>query len=53
MVMRRLGMTHDEADDFDHPRLEPDHRLSRHVLYRARRSEFGEFSQEGAGTIVR
>ena len=22
-VMRRIGMTHDEADDFDHPRLPP------------------------------
>ena len=31
-VMRRIGMTHDPADDFD-PRL-PDHRLHRHVLYR-------------------
>ncbi|MBA9002086.1 GNAT family N-acetyltransferase [Thermomonospora cellulosilytica] len=34
-VMRRLGMTHDPADDFDHPRLPPGHRLRRHVLYRA------------------
>jgi RimJ/RimL family protein N-acetyltransferase len=33
-VMERLGMTHDPADDFDHPRLEPGHRLRRHVLYR-------------------
>jgi RimJ/RimL family protein N-acetyltransferase len=30
-VMERLGMTHDPADDFDHPML-PDRR--RHVLYR-------------------
>jgi ribosomal-protein-alanine N-acetyltransferase len=30
-VMERLGMTHDPADDFDHPML-PDCR--RHVLYR-------------------
>ena len=38
-VMERLGMTHDPAEDFDHPRLvhEPDHPLRRHVLYRARR----------------
>jgi RimJ/RimL family protein N-acetyltransferase len=36
-VMQRLGMTHDPAEDFDHPRLEPDHRLYRHVLYRLRR----------------
>ena len=33
-VMQRIGMTHDEADDFDHPRLPPGHRLRRHVLYR-------------------
>jgi len=24
-------------DDFDHPRIEPGHRLSRHVLYRKKR----------------
>jgi ribosomal-protein-alanine N-acetyltransferase len=35
-VMRRIGMTHDPADDFDHPRFPADHRLSRHVLYRLR-----------------
>jgi RimJ/RimL family protein N-acetyltransferase len=33
-VMRRIGMTHDPADDFDHPRLPPGHHLRRHVLYR-------------------
>lgn len=32
-VMRRLGMTHDPADDFDHPRVD-DARLRRHVLFR-------------------
>jgi ribosomal-protein-alanine N-acetyltransferase len=36
-VMRRIGMTHDPADDFDHPRLPPGDRLQRHVLYRAAR----------------
>jgi ribosomal-protein-alanine N-acetyltransferase len=35
-VMGRLGMTHDAADDFDHPRLQAGHPLRRHVLYRAR-----------------
>jgi RimJ/RimL family protein N-acetyltransferase len=34
-VMRRLGMTHDPADDFDHPAL-ADGPLRRHVLYRIR-----------------
>ena len=36
-VMEKLGMTHDPADDFDHPSLAPGHRLRRHVLYRIRR----------------
>ncbi|MDA8288038.1 MAG: GNAT family protein, partial [Actinomycetota bacterium] len=33
-VMRRLGMTHAPADDFDHPGLPAGHPLRRHVLYR-------------------
>ena len=33
-VMERLGMNHDPDDDFNHPELAPEHRLSRHVLYR-------------------
>ena len=33
-VMEKIGMTHNPADDFDHPRLPTNHRLSRHVLYR-------------------
>jgi RimJ/RimL family protein N-acetyltransferase len=33
-VMRRIGMTHDPADDFDHPLVEEGHRLQRHVLWR-------------------
>ena len=33
-VMRRLGMTHNAADDFDHPNLPAGNRLRRHVLYR-------------------
>jgi RimJ/RimL family protein N-acetyltransferase len=32
-VMRRLGMTRDPAEDFDHPRVD-DERLRRHVLFR-------------------
>lgn len=35
-VMERLGMSRDEADDFDHPALPEGHRLRRHVLYRLR-----------------
>ena len=37
-VMEKIGMTHDPADDFDHPLLPEGHRLRRHVLYRARRT---------------
>ena len=33
-VMEKLGMTHDVADDFDHPHLPDGHTLRRHVLYR-------------------
>ncbi len=36
-VMRRIGMTHDPADDFDHPRLPAGHRLRPHVLFRITR----------------
>jgi RimJ/RimL family protein N-acetyltransferase len=35
-VMEKLGLTHDPADDFDHPLLPEGHRLRRHVLYRIR-----------------
>lgn len=33
-VMRRLGMTHEHADDFDHPEIEAGSPLRHHVLYR-------------------
>jgi ribosomal-protein-alanine N-acetyltransferase len=33
-VMQRIGMTHDPADDFEHPRLAEGHPLRRHVLCR-------------------
>lgn len=33
-VMRRLGMTRDPGEDFDHPALPAGHPLRRHVLYR-------------------
>ena len=36
-VMDRLGMTHDAADDFEHPLLPHDDPLRPHVLYRLRR----------------
>ena len=39
-VMRRLGMQHESADDFDHPLLPAGHPLPRHVLYRLPRSHW-------------
>ena len=33
-VMEKLGMIHDPAGDFDHPRISEGHPLRRHVLYR-------------------
>ena len=38
-VMERIGMRHDPADDFDHPRL-PGSPHQRHVLYRLPRSRW-------------
>ncbi|QDT54727.1 ribosomal-protein-S5-alanine N-acetyltransferase [Caulifigura coniformis] len=35
-VMEKIGMTRDEAGDFEHPRLAPGHPLRSHVLYRCR-----------------
>jgi RimJ/RimL family protein N-acetyltransferase len=39
-VMEKLGMSHDPADDFDHPRLPEGHPLRRHVLYRLSREQW-------------
>lgn len=36
-VMRKIGMIHDPARDFDHPRLAAEHPLRRHVLFAAAR----------------
>jgi RimJ/RimL family protein N-acetyltransferase len=36
-VMERIGMSHDPADDFDHPSLPAGHPQRRHVLYRVGR----------------
>jgi RimJ/RimL family protein N-acetyltransferase len=35
-VMEKLGMSHNPADDFEHPNLPEGHPLRRHVLYRRR-----------------
>ncbi len=39
-VMERIDMTHDAADDFDHPRLAEGHPWRRHVLYRISRARW-------------
>ena len=39
-VMERLGLSHDPADDFDHPALAPASPLRAHVLYRISREEW-------------
>jgi RimJ/RimL family protein N-acetyltransferase len=38
-VMEKLGMTHNPADDFDHPLLPEGHPLRRHVLYRLKQAD--------------
>ncbi|GGF56043.1 acetyltransferase [Azorhizobium oxalatiphilum] len=47
-VMRRLGMSHDPAEDFDHPSVPPGHRLRRHVLYRLSRETFMAAAEDTA-----
>ena len=39
-VMERLGMSHDPADDFEHPRVPVGHPLRPHVLYRLSHSDW-------------
>lgn len=39
-VMQRIGMTHDPADDFDHPNVAPGTPWHRHVLYRLSAAEW-------------
>lgn len=41
-VMEKLGMTHHERDDFEHPSLPEGHSLRRHVLYRKTAPEQSE-----------
>ena len=39
-VMEKIGLQHNENDDFDHPKLDDDSPLKRHVLYRLRREKY-------------
>ncbi len=36
--MEKIGMQRDVNGDFAHPKLSPDHKLSKHVLYRIKRT---------------
>ena len=51
-VMRRLGMTRDARDDFDHPRIAAGSPLRPHVLYRIGRTAH-EASRRAIGTEIR
>ena len=39
-VMQKIGLQHNEADDFDHPKLDDTSPLKRHVLYRLSREKY-------------
>ncbi len=47
-VMKRIGLTHDVSDDFDHPKLAEVHPLRRHVLYRLSAGDWA--AKTGAGS---
>ena len=47
-VMERIGMTHDPADDFDHPNIAVGSPLRRHVLYRLSRERWLATREAGA-----
>ena len=42
--MQKIGLQHNEADDFDHPKLEDESPLKRHVLYRLSREKYTQGS---------
>ncbi len=41
-VMQKIGLQHNADDDFDHPKLDDNSPLQRHVLYRLSRDQFLE-----------
>jgi len=38
--MEKIGLNHNPKDDFDHPKLDEDNPLKRHVLYRLARINY-------------
>ena len=51
-VMQRLGMSHDPADDFEHPRVPAGHPLRLHVLYRLSRADWAVSRAAVSSTMV-
>jgi RimJ/RimL family protein N-acetyltransferase len=47
-VMTRLGMERDDDGDFDHPKIDAQHPLRRHVLYRLSRDAWQRLATPGA-----
>lgn len=45
-VMKRLGFTHNAADDFEHPRVEEGSKFKHHVLYRLPVARYRELSMQ-------
>ncbi len=41
-VMEKIGLHHSDDDDFDHPKLDKNSPLSRHVIYRLTDEEYLE-----------
>lgn len=41
-VMEKIGLHHNPADDFDHPKIDKTSALCRHVLYRISQKEYGD-----------
>jgi RimJ/RimL family protein N-acetyltransferase len=48
-VMERLGMSHDPAEDFEHPNVPEGHPVRPHVLYRLSRAAWREGQEPGSG----
>ena len=51
-VMERLGMTRSESEDFDHPALDADDPLCRHVLHRLPAPQRPQEARAGATPAV-
>jgi RimJ/RimL family protein N-acetyltransferase len=44
-VMERIGMTRVPGGDFLHPRISPEHKLAKHVLYRMTRKQWQDLTR--------